>query len=64
MFIVTENIMKRPVYVSVFLYALSKKCEKKATISKEQFGSHWTDFHEIWYLKNNRETSSFIQVVK
>jgi len=56
--------MKRPVYVSVFLYALSKKCEKKATISKEQFGSHWTDFHEIWYLKNNRETSSFIQVVK
>jgi hypothetical protein len=33
----------------------------------EQLGSHWTFFHEIWYLriffsKNRRENSSFIKI--
>ena len=54
----------------LFLSAFSKL--RKATTSpclsvrKEQLGSHWTDFHEIWYLsifsKICRENSSLIKV--
>jgi hypothetical protein len=28
----------------------------------EQLGSHWTDFHEIWYLSNYRKSAEKIKV--
>jgi len=28
----------------------------------EQLGSHWTDFHEIWYLSISRKTIQNVQV--
>ena len=53
-----------------FLEAFAKL--RKATISvvmsvrpfvrMEQLGSHWTDFHEIWYLIIFRTTVEKIQV--
>jgi hypothetical protein len=51
-----------------FLGAIAKL--QKATISfvmspsarMEQLGSHWTDFHEIWYLSIFRNSVEKIQV--
>ena len=41
---------------SLFFLARSQHCEKRLLASSclsvriQQLGSHWTDFHEIWYL--------------
>jgi len=67
--------MKETVWTEYpFLGAFAKS--RKATISfvmsirlsvcpsfcMELLGSHWTDFHEIWYLKIFRESFDEIQV--
>jgi len=53
------------------IYAHSRSCKKRLqasclSVRTEQLGSHWTDFHEIWYLGNfrkiSRENSSFIKI--
>ena len=50
------------------LLARSRKCEKRPLASSvrlsvctEQLGSHWTDFHEIWYLSIFRKSVEKIQ---
>ena len=46
----------------------SQNCEKRLlaslcpSVCMEQLGSHWTDFHEIWYLKIFRKYVKKIQV--
>jgi hypothetical protein len=57
---------------TVYFYALSEKF-RKATISfvvsvrvyvrMEQLVSHWTDFHEIWYLNIFRKYVEKIEVL-
>jgi hypothetical protein len=32
------------------------------SVRMEQLGSHWTDFHEIWYLSIFRKSVEKIQV--
>ena len=59
------------VQISAYLLGVFAKL-RKATISfvmsvrpsvpKEQLGSHWTDFHEIWYLNIFLEKLEKIQV--
>jgi len=59
-------------YVEILFEALSQNCEKRLTASSclsvrpsvrvEQLGSHWTDFHEVWYLGIFRTTAEKIQV--
>jgi len=34
----------------------------RPSVRMEQLGSHWTDFHEIWYLSMIRKTVQKIQV--
>jgi len=34
----------------------------RLSVRREQFGYHWTDFHEIWYLKTFRKSAKKIQV--
>ena len=58
-------------YVEILLEALSQICEKRLTASSclfvrlsvrmEQLSSHWTDFHEIWYLSIFRTSVENIQ---
>ena len=33
------------------------------SVRMEQLGSHWTDFHEIWYLNIFRKSVGKIQVL-
>jgi len=50
----------------------SQICEKRLLSSsclpvrpparKKKLGSHWTDFHEIWYLRTFRDSNEKIQV--
>jgi hypothetical protein len=57
-----------PFRQSCVLYARSKNCENRllASLCKsvrlEQLGSHWTDFHEIWYFSFFRKYVENIQV--
>jgi hypothetical protein len=32
------------------------------SVRTEQLGSHWTDFHEVWYLSIFRKSVAKIQV--
>jgi hypothetical protein len=48
-------------------YVHSQNCERRLLDSRpsvrtEQLGSHWTDFHEIWYLRILRKSVKKIQV--
>jgi hypothetical protein len=53
------------------LKALSRKCDKlllalsclpvRPDVSMKQLGSHWTDFHEVWYLSILRKSVEKIQ---
>jgi hypothetical protein len=33
----------------------------RPSVRTEQLGSHWTDFHEIWYVKLFRKSVAKIQ---
>jgi hypothetical protein len=35
----------------------------RPSVHMEQIGSHWTDFHEIWYLNIFRKTVEKIQIL-
>ena len=49
-------------------FANSQKKKKRLlsspclSVRMEQLGSHWTDFHEIWYLSISRKSVEKIQV--
>ena len=51
---------------SEFSFVMSVRLPIRPSVRTEQHGSHWTDFHEIWYLsvfrKKGRENSSFIKI--
>ena len=34
----------------------------RSSICMRQLGSHWTDFHKIWYLNNFRKSVKNIEV--
>jgi hypothetical protein len=37
-------------------------CSTRLSVRVKQFGSHWTDFHEIWYLSMFPEYVAKIKV--
>jgi hypothetical protein len=43
-------------------YYLRQVLSVRLSVRTEQLGSHWTDFHEIWYLWIFRKTAKRIQV--
>jgi hypothetical protein len=47
-------------------FVMSVRLSVRPSVHTEQLGSHWTDFHEIWYLKNFskicRDNSSYIKI--
>ena len=50
---------------AIIYQARSQNCEKRLvclSLRTEQHGSHWTDFHEIWYLSIFRKPFEQIQV--
>ena len=34
----------------------------RLSVHREQLGSHWSDFHGIWYLRNFRKSVEELQV--
>jgi hypothetical protein len=48
-----QSTLKRCEYVVEFfdVFAKLRKSTIRSVIRIEELGSHWTDFHEIWYLK-------------
>jgi hypothetical protein len=60
--------LPRGLAAAVTFYARSQSSEKRPLASSclsvrmEQLGSHWTDFHEIWYLRIFRKSAKNIQV--
>ena len=41
---------------AIFSFVMSVRPSVRLSVSKEQLGSHWTDFDEIWYLRLFRKS--------
>ena len=63
--------LRAGIFVTVSLFS-QKKCEKwllasclpiRPSVRMEQLGSHWTDFHEIWYPNIFRKFVEKIRVL-
>jgi hypothetical protein len=44
-------------------FVMSVRPTARLSAHMEKLGSHWTDFHEIWYLKFFRKYAEKIQVL-
>jgi len=53
----------RKATVSFVIYVRPSVCVSiRSSVRMEQLGTHWTDYHEIWYLNVFRKSDEKIQV--
>jgi len=58
-----RTFISRSLFMRIRLLASSYVClSVLPSVRMEQLGSHWTDFHEIWYLNICRKYLEIIQV--
>jgi hypothetical protein len=64
----TPDLGQEQLFLSAFakLRKATTSCvmSVRPSVRMEQLGSHWTDFHEMLYLKISRKTAEKIRFIK